>query len=155
MTNSRMPTVRSESSSSVEVFQYGARYISKAAWDKFLVLLGPAIDRSGGETDPDSLLDALQAQRAQLWVVADGEGTPLRGAVVTRVLAFDGGRKSLVVQLAGAVGLSFDDMRTVMAELERYAIAMECRSIRIYGRKGWAKVLPGYGQPFTVLEKEL
>lgn len=39
--------------------------------------------------------------------------------------------------------------------VETYARSEGCMSLRIEGRKGWARVLKGFRQPWVVLDKEL
>lgn len=40
-------------------------------------------------------------------------------------------------------------------QIENYAKAEGCRCIRIYGRKGWERVLDGYRVEHVILEKAL
>jgi hypothetical protein len=39
--------------------------------------------------------------------------------------------------------------------IEKYAKAEGCKTMRLYGRKGWERVLDGYRVEHVVLEKEL
>lgn len=43
----------------------------------------------------------------------------------------------------------------LFARIEKYARDEGCKSIRIYGRKGWERVLTGYRPEHVVLEKAL
>ena len=39
--------------------------------------------------------------------------------------------------------------------IENYAKAEGCRNVRIFGRKGWHRVLDGYRQTYAILDKGL
>jgi hypothetical protein len=153
MKRSRTPIESSASSSSVEAFLYDPTTLTAQEWQPLRLLLWAAIDRSNGEADPDATLIDVVRGRAQLWGVRKHE--EIQGVVVTKVLRFPSGKKTLLIELAAGNDLTFDEMRGIMGRLEHYGRVMECEAVRIYGRQGWAKVLEGYGQPFTVLEKEL
>jgi hypothetical protein len=43
----------------------------------------------------------------------------------------------------------------LIAGIEDYAKAEGCRCVRIIGRRGWARVLPGYEQTFAIIDKRL
>jgi hypothetical protein len=50
------------------------------------------------------------------------------------------------------------DMRRwlpLLATIESYARDEGCACVRIYGRKGWARVLDGYETQHVILRKEL
>jgi hypothetical protein len=54
--------------------------------------------------------------------------------------------------------LDCDDRRQwlpLIAGLEAYARAEGCAAMRIYGRRGWLKLLPDYRTSRVLLEKEL
>lgn len=40
-------------------------------------------------------------------------------------------------------------------KIEQYAAAEGCKTMRIYGRKGWERVLDGYRAEYVILEKQL
>ena len=43
----------------------------------------------------------------------------------------------------------------LIARLEDYAKGEGCRAMRIYGRRGWLRILPDYRQIAIVAEKQL
>jgi hypothetical protein len=43
----------------------------------------------------------------------------------------------------------------LLAGLERYAKAEDCKAMRIFGRRGWERLLPDYKPARILLEKEL
>ncbi len=43
----------------------------------------------------------------------------------------------------------------LFARIEKYAKDEGCHTMRIYGRKGWERVLDGYKPEFVILEKAL
>jgi hypothetical protein len=43
----------------------------------------------------------------------------------------------------------------LFSEIEKYAAKEGCHTMRIYGRKGWERVLDGYRAEYVILEKDL
>jgi hypothetical protein len=43
----------------------------------------------------------------------------------------------------------------VLAAFERYAKTENCQAIRIFGRRGWERLLPDYRPARVLLQKEL
>lgn len=85
-----------------------------------------------------------------LWVAWDGK--EIEGAGIT---SLDRDEDGLVCTI---VAWSASDMRRCLPLLERiesYAKEEGCRAVRVYGRRGWARILRDYMQPSIVLEKEL
>jgi hypothetical protein len=40
-------------------------------------------------------------------------------------------------------------------KIEQYAVAEGCETMRIFGRKGWERILDGYRAEYVILEKQL
>lgn len=88
---------------------------------------------------------------ALLWVV--WKKPKIVAAVVTRVAMTEGG-KVCAIHACGGSGYR-DWAGTSIAGIENYARQMDCKCVRIIGRKGWVRVLPEYGITRVVLERRL
>ena len=115
-----------------------------ASWIRCRGWLLPAQKREGGE-EAEVVAD-LASGMAQIW---EGEGAGL----VTQCVAGLSGR-SLHVWLAGG------NLREIIAlrpGVEAWARAQGCVRVTIDGRRGWAKVLRGWGYVIGdgVLERRL
>jgi hypothetical protein len=62
---------------------------------------------------------------------------------------------SKVCTLTACAGNERDRWLPLMEKIEQYAIDEGCSSMRIYGRKGWERVLTGYRAEHVILEKRL
>lgn len=104
---------------------------------------GSAGDFAGVER---SVLNA----RALLWVAWDGD--KIMSAAVTELAKF-GDVKVCTIVACGGDGLN--NFLPLIAGIEKYAKAEGCDISRIDGRKGWARVLPGYKIARVTLERRL
>ncbi len=118
-------------------------------WPVAAPLLEPALNdpkRCGLE----HIAADLYSGDADLWIVwTDGE---VCAAVVTRMEHY-ARSKSLLVQLCGGRGMN--DWWPLIDEIERHARRIGCRHVEVQGRRGWARVLPGYTELRTVIAKEV
>lgn len=111
------------------------------AWEAKKHLLAPALD---GSYDLDDVWHEISEHRAQFWYLPNS-------AVVTQILEFPR-RKVFRVWLAGG---DLDELRFAMQECEGYAKSRGCDAIEIDGRKGWARVFPGFDKQRVTLAKEV
>lgn len=89
------------------------------------------------------------AGRDRLWLAI--EGGVLIGSVVTGIRYDRDRRVCVILACAGA----FDRARHLLAGIEAWARDQGCGAVRIYGRRGWRRVLIDY-RPFGPgIEKEL
>jgi hypothetical protein len=93
---------------------------------------------------------SVLAGEALLWVIHHEQA--LYGAVVTQLEEVDGDKYCTIVACAGE-----DSPRWLhlIARIEAFGKAEGCKAMRIFGRKGWARVLPDYRTHALVLQKEL
>src|SRR5205085_9065538 len=82
----------------------------------------------------------------------DGNGTAIKAAAVTQLGTVNGGRFCTIVACGGR---HRDEWLPLLAGLERYAKAENCKAMRIFGRRGWERLLPDYKAARVLLEKEL
>ena len=112
-------------------------------WFRVDHFIREAVERVG-LTPFDEVADNLVHGDALLWLVWDGH--TVQGAGVTELT----GDVCTLVAYGGRI----DDIHLIET-LENYARDEKCSTFRILGRKGWARVLKDYSQPYVVLEKEL
>jgi hypothetical protein len=116
-------------------------------WPHVRDLIAGAIARGGMSCLADVERDVLSGH-ALLWLAWDGQA--IAAAAVTQLLAADLGKVCVIVACAGR------QMRRwlpLIATLEEYARAEACKLVRIVGRKGWTRVLPGYRMSRAILER--
>lgn len=91
----------------------------------------------------------LLAGHFVLWLAWSGE---LEAAAVTEIAETVSGRVCVIVACGGRGRARWIALRR---KLEDYARHEGCARMRIYGRKGWTRVLPDYRVTRVILEKEL
>jgi hypothetical protein len=110
-----------------------------------------ALDESGGHLGAEDVLAALRRREMQLWVLR--RGAPIVGALVTEIVRWP--RRSVCrLVLAGAEDGLREEWLSWRGLIERWARAEGCASIEIYGRPGWARLVPG-ARKRVVLEWDL
>ena len=87
---------------------------------------------------------------ALLWLAWNGRN--IEAACVTALRRTDDGTVCIMLACAGR---KRDRWLHLLERIEQYAKAEACISLRIFGRVGWERVLPGYRKTAIVLEKEL
>lgn len=104
-----------------------------------------AIERTGLSAFEDIEADVLSG--AQLvWIAWDGKEII---AAATTKLARN------VCVLVSCGGYDREKWLPMFAMIEQYAKNEGCSKMRIYGRKGWERVLDGYRAEHVILEKAL
>src|SRR5215510_10982481 len=116
-------------------------------------LVAPFIRRAAERDDRSDVSRIAQDLRdgtALLWLAWDGKA--VCAAAVTQLnVAND--RKFCTITACG--GRELKRWLSLIGALERFAIEEGCTSVRINGRRGWARVLSDYRLHSIVLEKEL
>lgn len=93
----------------------------------------------------------LKSAQAQAWVVGDGRSAPI-GLIITRIENLHGVRFGL---LWIAAGDGLEHAQVALDTIEPWFKEMGCVRSEIVGRKGWGRVLPGYGEAERRFVKEL
>lgn len=96
------------------------------------------------------VLRMLFAGRFLMWLIWDGE--KIAGAVITEITDTMKGRVCVIVALGGK---DRNRWMHLLSEIEEYALLEGCKSVRLYGRKGWKRVLRDYRETRVILEKEI
>jgi len=130
-----------------------ATWLSSAQIDAQWEAYGPHLERFEKETQvasAEAIREACKKGDKQLWSVSDQQ---LRGVVVTQVIESPKGR---VCEIYAACGTcSREGMRAVLGRLRMWAVGVGCSYMRIYGRKGWKRVLPEFRFVGIILEQRL
>jgi hypothetical protein len=90
------------------------------------------------------------AGRQLLWIAWDG--LAIEAAATTHLSRINGRTVCTITACAGRV---MDQWLPLLSKIEDYAKAEGAGRMRIYGRKGWVRVLDGYKAEFTIMEKGL
>lgn len=118
-------------------------------WPHVEPLLATAMLRSGEMTMAD-MLSRLQDRRLLLWLVWDG--TEIVSALVTELAQTISGKVCVIVAMGGK---GRDRWLHLTSQLEEFARAEGCRAMRLYGRRGWKRVMRDYRETRIILEKDL
>lgn len=84
-----------------------------------------------------------------LWIAWDGK--EICAAATTQITK----PMSKICTLTACSGYDRDRWLPLFEQIEKYAADEGCSSMRIFGRKGWERVLTGYKSNYVVLEKSL
>lgn len=84
-----------------------------------------------------------------VWIAWDEK---IKAAASTTLQRIGG---DLICVLTACGGEDMREWVSLLGKIEDYAKAEGCKSLRIYGRPGWGRVLEKYKQIAFVLDKEL
>lgn len=118
-------------------------------WPHARHLIKSAIDETK-LSDFAEFEDEVLSGRQLLWLAISGKSIE---AAATTHLTLVNGRKVCV--LTACAGHHRERWLSLMQRLEAFARAEGCAVMRIFGRKGWHRVLDGYHVEHVVLEKEM
>jgi hypothetical protein len=120
-------------------------------WPHIAPLIKAAMVR-GAITDFDDVQAAAFDGRALVWIAWNG--TAIKAAAVTQLSTVHSERFCTIVA-CGAAGADRAAWLPLLAGLERYAKSENCQAMRIFGRRGWERLLPDYRPARVLLQKEL
>lgn len=95
----------------------------------------------------DALQRNILAGRALLWLAWDG--SQIAAAAVTELAECEGGSVCVIVACGGRDAVRW---LPLLEQIEGYARAEGCRSVRFFGRVGWLRRLQRYQQVGVVAE---
>ena len=119
-------------------------------WPYVSERIAEALRRGGGETQVEAIRRDLDRGLALLWLALDDTGHII-GAAVTALIGAGEGKRCELVAFSGDLARC----QSMLPALERYAAAEGCIVMRVMGRPGWRRALPGYSEPFVTLDKRL
>lgn len=118
-------------------------------WPHVRPSLEAACCRTGLNAFSDIEADVL-AGRSLLWVAWDGHAIE---AVAATVLINSEIGKVCVITVCGGRGMK--RWLPLIGQIENYARNEGSARVRIYGRRGWLRVLDGYEQKYVIMDKEV
>lgn len=116
-------------------------------WPHVEPLLRKAIERVG-LIDFDEHAAQILRGDALVWLAWSGK----IDAAASTVLERAGG---LVCVLVACSGEDMPEWLPLLSGIEQYARNEGCKTLRIFGRRGWLRVLDDYREVATVIEKAL
>jgi hypothetical protein len=120
-------------------------------WPRAQGFIERALAEGDGHLLAEDVLAALQRREMQLWVLRRDD--LLVGALITEIVRWP--RRTVCrLVLAGAEDGLREEWLPCRGLLERWARAEGCTSIEIYGRPGWARIVPS-ARKRVVLEWDL
>lgn len=127
-------------------------YAIEENWFLVKDLINSALDYSDYKFTEKSVRDACIRKEMQLWVAESKKN--IEACAVTQIVDYPG-KKILIIMFAA--GKFVENWLPFIHILDKYAYHNGCRSIEIYGRKGWVKKLSpfGYEQIHAVYRKDL
>jgi hypothetical protein len=144
----RNPTKLSGSSALAELFCVDPKAVSEY-WPHVKHLIQRAISRTDLNCFCD-IEDAVLNGDDLLWIVWDGKKV-LCAATTSLTIT----EMSKVCILTACGGEDMNQWIPLFSQIEAYAKAEKCKSVRIYGRRGWQRVLPEYHVKHVILERPL
>lgn len=118
-------------------------------WPHVRPLLEKASRATGLNAFADFEADIL-AGRSLVWIAWDG--CTIEAAAATVLINSDIGKVCVITLCAGR---AMPRWLRLIEQIEAYAKDEGCARIRIFGRKGWLRVLDGFEARHVVMDKEL
>jgi hypothetical protein len=145
-------TTKSAATDGVKLHYLTPQTLQKA-WVEIEPWLIRACDETLGEWSVKTVVNGFLAGKLMIWVLYDHDAQKCVGAGATANLQNEGGAKRIEVVVFAAAEMH--RWLDTLSEIERYGKECGCSSIRVVGRKGWAKKLSDYKLSRIVLEKAL
>jgi hypothetical protein len=121
----------------------------RSIWPLMAPLLRQAIARTGLSAFATIERDILDGA-SLLW--GAWNGSVIEAAASTSLQQTDAGKVCIITACAGTCMTRW---LPLLRGIETYAQAEGCRCVRIFGRKGWVRVLEGYEQTYAIVDKRL
>lgn len=118
----------------------------RVSFDRVWPWLKKAVARYGPTHGKRHVWERIESGDAQLWTLE-------KGAVVTTIEVFPSGLRECHLWLGGG---EMGDVRSLVGIVEAWARdEKRCDRMVIVGRKGWGRVLEGYGSRTVTFVKEM
>ena len=118
-------------------------------WPHVSSLLQEACRRTSLNAFEDIQADILDG-RSLLWVAWNGRAIE---SVAATILINSEAGKVCIITVCGGSGIK--RWLHLVGQIEDYARHEGCARVRIFGRKGWLRVLDGYQPKYVIMDKEL
>jgi hypothetical protein len=116
-------------------------------WPQAKDLIRTAIEKTDLSDFRDIEYDVLCGDQL-LWLAIS---THIEAAATTHLIKT---RDKPVLVLTACAGSERERWLPLLSRIENYAKAEGAKCVRIYGRKGWARVLSGYHVEHVILERQ-
>jgi hypothetical protein len=119
-------------------------------WKRVRPHIEKCVPHSEGELRVEDFYDALISADMQLWVAL--EDNDILASMVTQVIPYPTKQVLRIIAIGGeAMGKWFH----FLADIEEFALALNCTSLEAWGRKGWKKILTDWDDSYVVYTKEI
>lgn len=118
-------------------------------WPHVRSMILGAIMRTGLSHTRD-VEESILTGGSLLWIAWDGRA--IDAAAATEIVETDAGKVCVLVAVGGK---NMHRWFPMLKKLEIYAKAEGCSCLRIFGRRGWVRLLKNYAVEHVVLEKRL
>lgn len=120
-------------------------------WPLVRSMVLSAITRTGLSHSGDIEASILSGD-SLLWITPASDGRSIEAAASTKLSLTDAEKVCVLVACGGTNRRRW---LPLLAQIEAYAKAAGCSRVRIFGRRGWARVLESYAVEHVVLERLL
>jgi hypothetical protein len=117
-----------------------------------LGMVEEVVDKSGGRFTVESIVDAINEDQMQLWVVYRGYETA-RAIVGTSLQQELSGDSTAMVHFVWGKGM--DEWKHLLDEIREWGRFHGCNRLAMWARKGFAKKLPELAMTHVLLEENL
>lgn len=108
------------------------------------------LDTSRGKLLVEDIVTAVILENMHLWVIREAGTICAMGLTEFRVWP-----RKKALSIVAMLGGGAREWKSLMPELERWAIMQGCDLMWHIARKGWARLLSDYDMTHVILEKEL
>lgn len=119
-------------------------------WAHTKEMVGRAYEIGGGDSDFETEEREILAGRKLLWFA--WREPQILAVAVTELVKVPRFKMCLITACSGTIMPSWIKF---IGAIEEYARAEGCDLVRLYGRRGWQRVLLDYSSPWIALEKRL
>jgi hypothetical protein len=140
------PSCTSESGSYLQTFT--GDEATRRAWPHIKPFLHACPNH--GEWTLAEVKKALTQRKAQCWLSVKDD--KIEAVLVTQIKGVSW-RKHCLFWIAA--GENMESWLEFLPEIEVWAKSKHCNQMRIHGRRGWARVLPGYKEIYSVITRKL